>query len=312
MAISVIIPTYNRMKALSKTFESLIQSSLMPHEVIVIDQTNPAVLAKQINELCVKQPFNIIYVHQDDPSSTKARNRGIELATQEVIVFMDDDVDVQEQTLSNIESLFEDQSLAMVGGFNSRTPLRNSVLSYFFGKSSFRKRNSGYVTKAMYGKFPLLKGPEIPTEWAMGFFFAIRRSCLERWHLRFDEHLKYYAYAEDVDFTFEYYKHARSEGLRCIMSDLAEVTHNCSQEYRIPTVSATFMQIIHREYLRHKHFRGVSSRLLCGWSDFGEFVFRVLHKENPMAVFKARLFLAKFRQDIRRGVFHYELFMSSK
>lgn len=310
MPISIIIPTYNRINSLTRTLEYISSSSLLPQEVIVVDQTTEKALADRIHELCDKQQFNTIYLHQNEPSLTKARNRGIEIASNEIIIFMDDDVDVQPHTLYNIIKLFEDHGLAMVGGFNSWSPLQNSVIGYFFGKSSFIKRNIGHVTQAVYGRFPLQKGPNISTEWAMGFFFAVRKSCLQRWELRFDELLRYYAYAEDLDFTYAYYKRAKEEGLRCIMSDLAEVTHNCSQEYRTPTYSTTFMQVLHREYLRNKHFHNLTSRLLCAWSDFGDFVFRMLRKEKPMTVLRARRFLSKYRKDIKRGDFHYDLFMS--
>lgn len=128
---------------------------------------------------------------------------------------------------------------AKVTGF-SLSPNTSPTL---FGMASFRKRSMGHMARACYGVFPSSIGDMTSTEWAMGFFFVVRKSLMEKWHLRFDENLKSYAYAEDLDFTYGYYLKANAEKLRCIMSRKLVVRHNASREYRIPLRKHTFMLV---------------------------------------------------------------------
>ena len=53
------------------------------------------------------------------------------------------------------------------------------------------------------------------TEWAMGFFSVYRTFLIRKWNLKWDEHLINYAYPEDLDFSYSYYKYAKTEGFKC-------------------------------------------------------------------------------------------------
>ena len=308
--ISVIIPTYNRVEALQRTLKCIQNADDRPEEIIVVDQTDNSEQIQQIKKICSECEMNVIYVHQDCPSLTKARNRGIELAQNEIILFMDDDVDVAKDTFVSLRDLFSNPLIAMAGGVDKTPVSHNSVLGYFFGKASYSKRKIGHVTKAIYGRFPLVCKEQTPTEWAMGFFFAVRRSCILRWNLRFDEKLQYYAYAEDLDFSYGFYLNAKRENLKCIMSNKLIVNHRVSNEYRLPTKKATYMVILHREYIRHKYFaRNIGTYILCLWSDIGDLIYRIIHKQNTCDIIRARSFFYKHYSDILHGNFHYLDFM---
>ena len=56
----------------------------------------------------------------------------------------------------------------------------------------------------MRGRYPAPVADMVATDWAMGYFFCVRRSCMERWDCWFDENLKRYAYAEDLDVSIRY------------------------------------------------------------------------------------------------------------
>ena len=201
--ISVIIPTYNRIDSLKRTFSYLRKSKSKPLEVLIIDQSN-ADFSKQIQTLCgVEEELNVIYSHLEKPSLTAARNVGVDVSRGDILVFMDDDVDVGVETLSNVEDLFKDERLVMAGGLNKADAdvSHNSKMGYLFGKSKFIKRNVGHMASGVYGRFPLLCAEATPTEWVMGFFFAVKRDFIVEHNCRFDEHLQYYAYAEDLDFS---------------------------------------------------------------------------------------------------------------
>ena len=307
--VSIIIPTLNRASSLARTLGFISKSSILPDEVIIIDQS-PIDTAEKIKELCDSQTLKIKYIHVTEPSSSKSRNIGLESCKNDIAIFMDDDVDIGIDTIRNILILFRDNSISMVGGIDSGSPPKKlSLPSLIFFRSSFFKRYKGHVSMAGYGVFPQNPQGETPTEWAMGFFFAIRKSLAQKWGLKFDENLKYYAYAEDLDFTYRYFLKSREENLKCIMSTAATVLHNVSREYRLPSRQRTFIEICHRRYLMARHGNTVLRQLIMLWSDIGAALMRAKRGEPTSDVFKAIAFAIKYRRDIKKGVFHYDKFM---
>lgn len=307
--VSIIIPTLNRVSSLARTLGFISKSSILPDEVIIVDQS-PLDTAEKIKELCDSQTLKIKYIHVSEPSSSKSRNIGLELCKNDIAIFMDDDVDIGIDTIRNILILFRDNSISMVGGIDSGSPPKKlSLPSLIFFRSSFFKRYKGHVSMAGYGVFPQNPQGETPTEWAMGFFFAIRKSLAQKWGLKFDENLKYYAYAEDMDFTYRYFLKSKEENLKCIMSTTATVLHNVSREYRLPSRQRTFIEICHRRYLMARHGNTVLRQLIMLWSDIGTAILRIKRGEPASDVFKAIAFAIKYRRDIKKGVFHYDKFM---
>lgn len=309
--ISVIIPTYNRIDSLRRTFSYLEKSKLKPLEVLIIDQSN-ADFSKLIQTLCGEEDeLNVVYNHLERPSLTAARNVGIKMSKGDVLVFMDDDVDVDAETLSNVVDLFKDERLVMAGGLDKKDVYHNSKkgnskMGYLFGKSKFSKRDVGHMASGVYGRFPQVCGEATPTEWVMGFFFAVKRDFIMEHDCRFDEHLQYYAYAEDLDFSYGVYLHADKCGKKCIFSNRLIVNHNVSTEYRTPTRKATFMNYLHRYYICRKYNL---SGFKFWWSNFGDLLFRLLKKESLLDYFKAMSFLIANRNSIRSGNFMYKKFM---
>ena len=300
----------NRVDSLRQTFLHLEKSSIQPYEVIVVDQTQELDLASRIKELCENSLLNTFYKWNSRPSLTEARNTGLALAKGDIVVFMDDDVDVKINTIANVINLFHDDQLAMAGGINELDPFRRvSILSAVFGMASYRKRYQGYVLRSVYGRFPIDCKQDTPSEWAMGFFFVVRKELVEKWHLKFDEHLQYYAYAEDLDFTYSYFLHAQAEGFKCIFSKSLGVLHNVSMEYRIPSRKGTFMMILHRRYIGHKLMPGFFTELCCLWSDLGTTFYRLLHREPIKDIIEALVFYYKNRRDIVSGNFNYSHYM---
>lgn len=307
--VSIIIPTLNRASSLARTLGFISKSSILPDEVIIIDQS-PIDTAEKIKELCDSQTLKIKYIHVTEPSSSKSRNIGLELCKNDIAIFMDDDVDIGIDTIRNILILFRDNSISMVGGIDSGSPPKKlSLPSLIFFRSSFFKRYKGHVSMAGYGVFPQNPQGETPTEWAMGFFFSIRKSLAQKWGLKFDENLKYYAYAEDLDFTYRYFLKSREENLKCIMSTAATVLHNVSREYRLPSRQRTFIEICHRRYLMARHGNTILRQLIMLWSDIGAALMRAKRGEPVSDIFKAIAFAIKYRRDIKKGIFHYDKFM---
>ncbi len=87
MKISVIIPTYNRKKTLARAIQSVINQSLSPFEILIVDDGS-----NDGTEEWVKDNFqNIKYIYQNNHGVSSARNIGIENAYGDWVAFLDSD-----------------------------------------------------------------------------------------------------------------------------------------------------------------------------------------------------------------------------
>lgn len=87
MKVSVIITTYNRPDALGEAVESVLNQSLLPEEVIVVnDGRNLAVNGNHLSHALVK-----IVQNEESRGANYSRNRGAALAKGAILMFLDDD-----------------------------------------------------------------------------------------------------------------------------------------------------------------------------------------------------------------------------
>ena len=94
MKISVIVPTHNRSEALNRTLSHLAKQNFdQPWEVIVVNNRSTddtdAVVQNQ------KFPVPLRLVHEDTPGAAAARNAGVEVASGEYLLFIDNDILVE-------------------------------------------------------------------------------------------------------------------------------------------------------------------------------------------------------------------------
>lgn len=308
LPISVVIPTMNRPKSLEQTLESVLSQEHIPGEIIIIDQTEKGTDEQKTNLNLAGMDENIIYVHQEEPALTRARNVGLQNCHNDIVVFMDDDVDLLDDIFIKIKTIMDDPSIAMIAGLNDDTYQKKSTFGYLFYLKSFKKRSVGHVTRSIRGRFPDKVEKRIKTEWAMGFFFVIRKSCAMNWNLCWTELFRSYAYAEDLDFSYGYYLKAKENKMQCIIDPTIVVHHNASQEYRIPKKKQIYMDIFHRMYIHYKYDDTALGMVLMQWTNLGLLLESTIKRRKPKVWFAAIRSSIKLRKDIRRGGLHYELY----
>lgn len=92
--VSVVIPNYNSAKTIIRALESVINQSLTPNEIIVVDDKSTDKSCDIINEYIIeyKSLINIELVKlEQNAGPAKARNVGWEKAKFEYIAFLDSD-----------------------------------------------------------------------------------------------------------------------------------------------------------------------------------------------------------------------------
>ncbi|MDP9017772.1 MAG: glycosyltransferase family 2 protein [Candidatus Eremiobacteraeota bacterium] len=91
--VSVIIATKDRAGYLDQALRSLAQQiGAPPFEVVVVDNGSTDATAQVVEHAREANDFEINYVYEERANRGAARNRGIAVATGEIVVFVDDDV----------------------------------------------------------------------------------------------------------------------------------------------------------------------------------------------------------------------------
>lgn len=99
MLVSVIIPAYNCEKSIKHTVDSIISSGLTDYEIVIVNDGSADNTATVCNTLCSQYSF-IKYSEQENSGVSAARNKGINIATGEYILFFDADDTAEENGFS--------------------------------------------------------------------------------------------------------------------------------------------------------------------------------------------------------------------
>lgn len=315
--ISVVIPTRNRIESLIDTIYSFNNNKYKPKEIIVIDQSdeqNCKIIEEKLSEYNKNIKIDLKYIYQPEASLTKARNTGINKSKYEIIIFSDDDIYVEKNTLYNIYQSFENNAhISLISAVDKLMEVEsqnkfNSLMGYIFLRKSLNK-NSGYLIKSMFGRYPKNITKVIETEWAMGYFFALRKDILHQGNIYFDENLKSYAYAEDLDFTYRYFQYSKKIGKIMVIDPQVLVEHRVSKEWRLTSRVHSKMIIVNREYLSYKIFpNNLISRIMTRWANCGEFIRRLIIKDNPMDVVIAQYVCDRNRKYLKNGIIPKDIY----
>ncbi len=117
MLVSVIICTYSisRFSDLMEAIESLFQQTYQPLEIIIVVDHNEELYKK----LDLTLDISIRLIHnQSVRGLSGSRNYGIDAASGEIIVFIDDDAVASENWVEQMIKPYQDNKVAAVGGLN--------------------------------------------------------------------------------------------------------------------------------------------------------------------------------------------------
>ena len=88
--VSIIVPVYNTEKYIEGCLQSLINQTHNKIEIILINDGSTDKSDEKIQKY-INKKSNIIYINQFNQGATVARNRGLEVATGDYIMFFDSD-----------------------------------------------------------------------------------------------------------------------------------------------------------------------------------------------------------------------------
>lgn len=266
MKLSVVIATYRRASSLGRTLATIAAQRRLPDEVIVVDQS-PAeekVAVEAVIRTAGQAGLAVRLIWSEVPSSTRARNLGLDSATGDWVVFSDDDVDWPPSVTGDfIAKVGAAPELAMLAARDKRAssqprPAWRRVLSAMFLTNTLFPLRHGKVLACMQARYPQPIVDDMETEWATGYWFAVDRRFVAERRLRFDEKMSRYAQAEDMLFTHQVYQAAKLTGRRCVVSESIAVDHLVSQEWREADSFADLCGAWNRIYIASRLRKGIS------------------------------------------------------
>lgn len=195
IGFSVIIATIGRGDPLREALASVVELDPPAREIIVVDG-DPRESARNVTTLFADRVTHV----RARPGLTRQRNAGLRAATEPLVLFLDDDVDVPIDLLERLARAFRDPTVLGVTGLVIEPSGNRRV-----GKTSHLRRSlfgggrEGGFTRFGYPRRVINPDIEQDVCFMPGCFMSVRRAVALR--IGFDEELPGYGLAEDEDFA---------------------------------------------------------------------------------------------------------------
>lgn len=110
--VSVVVPVYNGRNTICGTVDAVLNQTLPPEEVIVVDDGS----TDNTLDVLKKYGDRVTVLSKPNGGPASARNRGIVAATGKYVAFTDSDCVPDERWIENLLKKFDDPRVAGVGG----------------------------------------------------------------------------------------------------------------------------------------------------------------------------------------------------
>jgi glucosyl-dolichyl phosphate glucuronosyltransferase len=127
--LDVVVATYNRSGLLQVTISSLLRAPIPPGlevTIIVADNNSKDDTEEVVRRIQAESDRPIVYVKETKQGSSYARNAGIAAGTGDLIGFIDDDEEIDDQWYTVVAREFSDPTTQFIGGpyfANCQTPM---------------------------------------------------------------------------------------------------------------------------------------------------------------------------------------------
>ncbi len=213
----MVIPTRNRTNDLRELLTTLLDQSLPPLEIVVVDDSIEDSTAQLVREFKTHFRYpssQLTHVRGDGSGITSARNIGVKASKGDAILFLDDDILLEKNVIEGLSQFLRRNPTAL--GVQPKIP----GFADYWAKSSFGIRLENLVNKVIMltyhvpdrlsvrrsgaAVFPQNLTKVITVQRMMGCSFCLRRSVLSEFSS--DTNLQKWGCYEDLDLTYRIYK----------------------------------------------------------------------------------------------------------
>ncbi len=109
LSLSIVVPTLNRRGRVERLIGSILRCELpkdVPVECLVVDNGSSDGTPEAIEVLSKGAPFSVRCIREPETGASRARNAGIRQAVGSIVVFTDDDCEVEQDWLVRIAETF--------------------------------------------------------------------------------------------------------------------------------------------------------------------------------------------------------------
>jgi glycosyltransferase involved in cell wall biosynthesis len=119
MKLDVVVPTYNRSQLLRRTISSLLRApvpALLEVTVLIVDNNSKDDTEQVVRDIQSQAVRPVVYIKETNQGLSHARNAGIRAGVGDILGFIDDDEEIDENWYNVIAREFSDQATQFIGG----------------------------------------------------------------------------------------------------------------------------------------------------------------------------------------------------
>jgi GT2 family glycosyltransferase len=175
--VSIIVPTYGRPQHLFRLLDSIVHQTYGNFQIVLVcqaySQTDLGAIKARLKDTRVT-----LLAYDEGIGATEAKNRGIEAAGGEYLVFVDDDVEMGPDWLELLLEPFSDRSIGAVGGHVNNTG-RWTLARRLIYRAFFLTGSRYSISKAGFNRGVVGKPVEAhDAQWLPSGNLAVRRSVM--------------------------------------------------------------------------------------------------------------------------------------
>jgi len=298
ISYSVVIPTLGTRATINDCLESLQRQTRPPAEVFVVV---PEGVAFECPE-----PFraSTVVLRVPVPSSSGQRNAGARAASSPVVLFVDDDMELEPQCAAELLAVWQRRGLGALSGvaatcvnedtFPGGTVARRFMLAVAqLGHRALVARGSRLM---LSGAVANVRQParEIDVQFAVGFCVSYRRDLLDV--EPFDESMTGYVLLEDMDIAARMVAHAP-----LVHTPAARCTHAPVTPGRGVGADGAYQRGRMGVFFRGRHrTRGTVGRLAWEWSNVADLLILLLSDLRGRTLARSAAYLRGLREARRQ------------
>lgn len=288
LRFSVVVCTLNRFFDLNKCMESLSRQIKLPYETIIVDASDNKKTMAVAEHWRNQGRLSVIYIHST-PGLTKQRNLGISHSKGDIIVFLDDDVILDEHYFQAMSLCFE-SSKDIAGATGNITNLKTLTRASIYFRKIFMLSGRAPIGVMKRSGFPDFVDPNrarnmVSIQVLSGCNMLYRKEVFDTY--MFDEIFEGYSLGEDAEFS-----HRVSKRHRLVYVKNAQLVHVVSNDQRVNYQKYFEMAIFNHFYIFKKNVkRSALDWIFFYWSVVGItfFSFYLSLAENNLKALKGLL-----------------------